>query len=67
MVDYEKRFKRFTEDLLALIEKHMLEWDEAEKGNFDIDAIMAKVNSDEPTETVYYNKSTKKIAGKKKP
>lgn len=55
-MNYEKRFKRFTSDLLSLIEKHMTEWDKAEKGVFDIDEIMDRVNSDEATVPVIYPK-----------
>ena len=30
-MNYEKRFKRFIADLLAVIEKHMISWDKAER------------------------------------
>lgn len=66
-MNYEKRFKRFTADLLALIEKHMLEWEEAEKGGYDIDEIMDRVSSDEPSAPVVYSKSEFKNKDKKIP
>lgn len=65
-MNYKKRFKRFTAELLSLIEKHMKEWEEAEQGGFDIDEVMDRVESsiDQPTEPVTYPKSSnlKKIS-----
>ena len=58
-MNYENRFKRFTLELLDLIERHIKEWGEAERGVFDIDAIMARVEAelDMPTEPTVYRKN----------
>ena len=59
-MNYEKRFKRFIADLLAVIEKHMISWDKAERGISDVDAIMerAEAMKDMPSEPVFYGKDT---------
>lgn len=61
-MDYEGRFHRLTYDLLNLLESHMLDWERAEKGGFDIDEATdyAEKNAGKQTEPVNYRKKTKK-------
>ena len=58
---YEKRFKRLIADLQAVMKKHMDEWNEAERGGFDIDEIMERIEAeaDDPAEPVVYPKTKK--------
>ena len=61
-MNYERRYKRFVKDLLDLIEQHMLEWNEAEAGIYDIDEVMdqVEVTRNELNSPVDYPKSSKK-------
>ena len=67
-MNYEKRFKRLTADLLKsskdltkLIEAHIKECEEAEQEIYDIDAVMEKVESEKdlPCEPVIFPKKRK--------
>jgi len=55
-MNYERRFKRLIHDLLELTETHLKEWDEADRGIFDIDELLDKVeaNAEENSEPVTY-------------
>lgn len=60
-MNYEKRFRKFTSDLLDLIERHMKECDEAERSIYDIDEIMECVEIDlnKEIEPVIYSRKRK--------
>ena len=66
-MNYGKGFKRFTAELLDLVERHIQEWYEAEKEIRDVDDIERRImcGSDKPTEPVDYFQNTKKFAKRK--
>ena len=53
-MDYEKRFKKLVIDLLEVLVKHINEWDEAERGIFDVYEMLkrAEADLDKPNEPV---------------
>ena len=62
-MDYEKRFKRLISDLWQVMKLHIHEWDKADKGIFDADEIIARLEKElgESSEPVVYSKDMKNV------
>ena len=46
MMNYEKQFRKLINELLALIEKNLHEWDDAEQLSKTMDALQRRLEND---------------------